>query len=90
MGGRLDNAARYDIFDAGLKIYGFLLGGRLQDGVYVGLQLNFQMVLIDLDVVDDQFQVVAFQVVFLQNILKDFHGRPGGPVDLDDGVSLVG
>ena len=90
MGGRLDNTARYDIFDAGLKIYGFLLGGGLQNGIHVGLELDFQMVFIDLDVVDDQFQIITFQMVFVQNILKDFQGRPGGPVDLDDGVSLVG
>lgn len=47
------------------------------------------MILKDLDLPDDEFQIVALERVLVQDVGKDIHRRAGGTVDLNDGIALV-
>ena len=72
-----------------LKIYGVLQRTRPQDGIDIGLQLDLQMILKDLDLPDDKLQIIALERVLVQNVGKDIHRCAGGTVDLNDGIALV-
>ena len=48
------------------------------------------MIFKDQYTVNDQFQIVAVELLFVEDIGKDIQRRLGGTVDLDDGVALIG
>ena len=60
-----------------------------QDAVHIGLELDFNVVLINPDFLNDELEVVAVQFGLGQDVVKNLHGRFGRSVDLDDGVALV-
>ena len=62
----------------------------MQQRVDVGLEPELQMILVYLDPVDDELQIVAVEVLLVQQIVKNLHGCFCGTVDPDNGVALVG
>lgn len=61
----------------------------LKDGTDVRLDSAFQVVIKHHHLVDDQIQVLAFQLAFFQDVLEHIDGGFDHLVDLDDEVSLV-
>ncbi len=47
------------------------------------------MILIDPDLLDNQLQIIAFQLGLLKDILEYLHGGLGDAVHLNDGVAFV-
>ena len=78
------------IFRAEIKIYGVLCGICAQERVDVVVQLNIQMILIYRDLPDYQFKVGALQLVFFNNVAEYVQRSLRDPVDLNDGVALIG
>ena len=58
VGGRLDDF-QFDIFRAGIKIYGFLPGIYVKKCVNIGIELDFQPVLKHPNALNQKLQVVA-------------------------------
>ena len=58
------NQRAFDIFRAGIKICGILRfrgeGSAAQQRVDVGLELDFQVIFIDENFVNQQFQIISF------------------------------
>ena len=87
--GRLDKPATQGVFDARLKIYGILQLAGPKQLVDIRLKLNFEVILVDPDAVDDEPQVVAIELFLGEDVLKDVHGGFGHAVDPQDGVAPV-
>ena len=84
---------QFDIFRAFTKICGVLRfrGERsaAQQRVDVGFELNFKMIFIDENLVNQQLQVVPLQLVLFQNVAEHVDGGLGHAVHLNNGVALV-
>ena len=87
--GGLDKLATPDVFDARLKIYGILQLAGPKQLVDICLKLDFEVVLIDLDAVDDEPQVVAVELFLGEDVPKNIHGGFRHAVDPQDGVAPV-
>ena len=87
------NQRVFDIFRAFTKICGVLRfrgeGSAAQQRVDVGFELNFQVILKDEDFVDQQLQIIPFQLILFQNVAEHVDGSLGHAVHLNDGVALV-
>ena len=81
--------ATQGVFDARLKIYGILQLAGPKQLVDIRLKLNFEVILVDLDVVDDEPQVVSVELFLGEDVPKDVHGGFRYPVDPQDGVAPV-
>lgn len=78
-----------DIFDAPVKIYGFLQRAGAKQRVDVRLQVDLQMILEYPDAVDDELEVVALELLLLQHVPEYVHRRLGDAVDPQNGVAPV-
>ena len=81
---------RFDIFRAGIKIYGRLQGFTANEAVNVGAESDFQVILIDSDFFNHQLQIVPLQLVLVQDILKHLQRKLSRPIHPQDGVAPVG
>ena len=73
-----------------LKIYRVLQLVGADKGVDVRFQPDFQMVLEDLDLFDQQVEVAPVELLLRRMSEEDVEGGLGGAVHPDDGVPLVG
>ena len=87
--GRLDKLATPDVSDARLKIYGILQLAGPKQLVDIRLKLNFEVILVDLDVVDDEPQVVSVELFLGEDVPKDVDSGFRHAVDAQDGVAPV-
>ena len=80
----------FDIFRAGIKIYGVLPFVCVEQCVNVGAEVDFQTVFKNVDTLNHQLQITAVKVFLIQNVLKHLHGGFCRSVDLNNGIALVG
>ena len=77
-----------------LKIYGILRfrweGPAAQQRVDVGLKPDFQVIFKDENLVNQQLQIISFQLILFQNVAEHVDGGLCHAVDLNDGVALIG
>ena len=87
--GRLDKLATQGVFDARLKIYGILQLTGAQKLVDIRLKLDFEVILVDLDAVDDEPEVVSVELFLGEDVSKDVDSGFRHAVDAQDGVAPV-
>ena len=87
--GRLDKPATQGVFDARLKIYGILQLAGPKQLVDIRLKLDFEVILVDPDVVDDEPQVVSVELFLGEDVPKDVDSGFRHAVDPQDGVAPV-
>ena len=81
--------ATQGVFDARLKIYGILQLTGPKQLVDIRLKLDFEVIFVDPDAVDDEPQVVSVEFFLGEDVLKDVYGGFGHAVDPQDGVAPV-
>ena len=84
------NQSAFDIFRAGIKIYGCLQGLTANETVNVGAEPDFQVILVDSDFFNHQLQIVPLQLVLVENVLKHLQRQLSRPIHTENGVAPVG